>query len=192
MNDSLQRCPWCLSDSEYQQYHDYEWGVPLHDEQKLFSLLILEGAQAGLSWITILKRRKGYLDAMDNLDPDKLARYNDSDITRLMLDSRIIQNRRKLESAVSNARAFLAMKERGISFSNWLWAWVEDRPIQNHWSSLSEVPAVTPLSDTISRELKRLGFTFVGPTIIYAYMQSAGLVNDHLVQCYRHYELLPG
>jgi DNA-3-methyladenine glycosylase I len=189
MGDSLQRCPWCLSDIEYQQYHDLEWGVPLHDEQKLFTLLILEGAQAGLSWITILKRRKGYLDAMDNMDPEKLARYTDNDIARLMQDKRIIRNKRKLESVVTNARAFLTMKDRGISFSEWLWNWVGGQPVQNHWRSLDEIPAASPLSEAISRELKQQGFTFVGPTIIYAYMQSAGLVNDHLVHCYRHREL---
>lgn len=186
------RCPWCLKDPDYQHYHDTEWGVPLRDSKKLFSLLVLEGAQAGLSWITILKRRQGYLAAMNDLDPDAIARYTEQDISRLLLNRGIIRNRRKLESAVVNARAFLAMQDKGEDFSEWLWSWVDGRPIVNHWKQLSEIPAVTPLSETISLELKRRGFTFVGPTIIYAYMQSAGLVNDHLVDCYRHGELISG
>jgi len=188
----IYRCPWCLLDPDYQRYHDIEWGVPLYDDLKLFSLLVLEGAQAGLSWLTILKRRKGYMAAMDELNPEKLARYTERDIDRLMQDGRIIRNRRKLESAVTNARAFLAMKDRGINFADWLWAWVEGKQVTNHWNNLSEIPPVTPLSENISRELKRQGFTFVGPTIIYAYMQSAGLVNDHLVNCFRYKELTSG
>lgn len=189
---ALHRCPWCLGDPDYERYHDTEWGVPLRDDRKLFSLLVLEGAQAGLSWLTILKRCEGYLAAMDGLDPEKLARYTEADLNRLLRDGRIIRNRRKLESAVGNARALLAMEDRGINFAEWLWAWVENKPIINHWQSLAELPASTPLSETISRELKRLSFTFVGPTIIYAYMQSAGLVNDHLTGCYRHRELTSG
>jgi DNA-3-methyladenine glycosylase I len=184
------RCPWCRSDPDYQHYHDTEWGVPLYDESKLFSLLVLEGAQAGLSWLTILKRRSGYMTAMDGLNPERLARYTEADMKRLMQDGRIIRNRRKLESAVNNARAFLAMKDRGINFADWLWTWVEGKPILHHWKSLSEVPPATPLSEAISRELKRQGFTFVGPTIIYAYLQSAGLVNDHLIDCFRYKELI--
>lgn len=183
------RCPWCLADRDYQHYHDTEWGVPLRDDGKLFSLLVLEGAQAGLSWLTILKRREGYLAAMDGLDPERIARYTEGDLSRLMRDQRIIRNRRKLESAIGNARAFLAMRDRGIGFADWLWAWVDGRPVINHWKNLSEIPASTPLSESVSRELKRQGFTFVGPTIIYSFIQSAGLVNDHLVNCYRHREL---
>jgi len=186
------RCPWCLKDADYLDYHDTEWGVPLRESKKLFSLLILEGAQAGLSWLTILKRRQGYLAAMNDLNPDAIARYTEQDISRLLLNRGIIRNRRKLESAVINARAFLAMQDKGEDFSEWLWSWVEGHPIVNHWKNLSEIPPVTPLSETISLELKQRGFTFVGPTIIYAYMQSAGLVNDHLVDCYRHGELNSG
>lgn len=193
MNDRpIIRCPWCLSDPDYTRYHDTEWGVPLYDEKKLFSLLILEGAQAGLSWLTILKRRSGYMTALDGLDPEKLACYTEQDIYRLLQDGRIIRNRRKLESAIQNARAFLAMKDQGINFSDWLWAWVEGTPIQNQWRSISEVPTFTPLSEIISRELKQRDFTFVGPTIMYAYMQSAGLVNDHLVDCFRYRKLTSG
>lgn len=166
--------------------------MPLYDEKKLFSLLILEGAQAGLSWLTILKRRSGYMTALDGLDPEKLACYTEQDIYRLLQDGRIIRNRRKLESAIQNARAFLAMKDQGINFSDWLWAWVEGTPIQNQWRSISEVPTFTPLSEIISRELKQRDFTFVGPTIMYAYMQSAGLVNDHLVDCFRYRKLTSG
>ncbi len=186
------RCPWCLGDMDYQQYHDTEWGVPLRDDRRLFALLLLEGAQAGLSWITILKRRRSYLEAMDGLDPEKIARYTEADILRLIQDSRIIRNRRKIESAIANARAFLAMQGKGIGFSDWLWNWVDGKPIINHWERLSEIPAQTPLSEKISKELVQKGFSFVGPTIIYAYMQSAGLVNDHLTDCYRYKELTFG
>lgn len=186
------RCPWCLGDRDYQQYHDTEWGTPLRDNKALFSLLVLEGAQAGLSWITILKRRQGYLAAMDNLDPEKVARYTEADILKLMQDSRIIRNRRKIESAIANARAFLAMQEKGPGFSDWLWNWVDGQPIINHWETLSEIPAQTVLSEKISKALVQKGFSFVGPTIVYAYMQSAGLVNDHLTDCYRYKELTFG
>lgn len=183
------RCPWCLGDQDYIRYHDEEWGVPLKEDRKLFSLLILEGAQAGLSWITILKRRSGYMQAMDNLDPEKLASYTEKDINRLRSDNRIIRNSRKISAAVTNARAYLDLKNSGISFSSWLWDWVNGRPLINHYKSMSELPAQTELSQQISAELKKKGFSFVGPTIIYAYMQSAGLVNDHLTDCYRHAEL---
>ncbi|MCA1949408.1 MAG: DNA-3-methyladenine glycosylase I [Treponema sp.] len=186
------RCPWCLGDQDYLVYHDTEWGTPLRDDKALFSLLVLEGAQAGLSWITILKRRRGYLAAMDNLDPEKIARYTEADILRLMQDSRIIRNRRKIESAIANARAFLAMQEKGAGFSDWLWNWVDGQPIINHWEKLSEIPAQTALSEKISKALVQKGFSFVGPTIVYAYMQSAGLVNDHLTDCYRYKELTFG
>jgi len=180
------RCPWCLGDEDYRTYHDEEWGEPLRDSRKLFGLLVLEGAQAGLSWLTILKRRPGYLAAMDGLDPEKLARYTEADRERLAGDARIIRNRRKILSAVENAQAYLRLKDEGIDFSDWLWAWVDGKPIVNHWKSMAEVPAATPLAESISKELKRRGFSFVGPTIVYAYLQSAGLVNDHLSDCWRH------
>lgn len=183
------RCPWCGTDADYVRYHDEEWGVPLRDDKKLFPLLILEGAQAGLSWITILKRRDGYFRAFDGLDPERLARYEEADITRLMADPGIIRNRRKIESTISNAKAYLRLAEELSTeqnpFAAWLWTFVEGKPIVNRPKALSEVPAVTPLAETISKELKRKGFSFVGPTIIYAYMQSAGLVDDHLVSCFR-------
>jgi DNA-3-methyladenine glycosylase I len=180
------RCPWCLGDDDYTKYHDKEWGRPLKNDQKLFEFLILDGAQAGLSWLTILKRREGYRAAFEGLDPEKMARYGEGDITRLMGDSRIIRNRRKISSAIENARAYLAMMEGPKSFSKWLWNWVDGEPVINHFKTLGEIPASTALSENISRELKKKGFSFVGPTIIYAYLQAAGLVNDHLVDCFRH------
>jgi DNA-3-methyladenine glycosylase I len=180
------RCPWCLSDPLYIKYHDTEWGKPLKNSQKLFEFLILDGAQAGLSWITILKRREGYRAAFDNMDPEKIARYGAKDITRLMADERIIRNRRKIESAVENAKSYLKIMEGPVSFSKWLWNWVDGKPIINHYKTLAEVPPSTELSQRISKELKKSGFSFVGPTIIYAFMQAAGMVNDHLENCWRH------
>ncbi|GHT74508.1 DNA-3-methyladenine glycosylase [Spirochaetia bacterium] len=180
------RCPWCLQDPIYMHYHDKEWGRPLKNGQKLFEFLILDGAQAGLSWLTILKRREGYRAAFDGMDPEKMARYGAKDIARLMGDARIIRNERKITSAIQNARAYLAMMEGPVSFSKWLWNWVDGEPLVNHFKTMREVPASTPLSENISKELKQRGFTFVGPTIVYAFMQAAGLVNDHLVGCFRH------
>jgi DNA-3-methyladenine glycosylase I len=182
------RCPWCLSDEIYIRYHDKEWGRPLRNNQKLFEFLILDGAQAGLSWLTILKRREGYREAFDGMNPELMARYTERDIKRLMNDTRIIRNRRKIESAVGNARAYLQMMEGPVSFSKWLWNWVDGEPVINHFKTLRDIPASTPLSETISGELKKRGFSFVGPTIIYAFLQAAGLVNDHLVDCFRHPE----
>lgn len=183
------RCPWCGTDADYVRYHDEEWGLPIRDDRKLFGLLILEGAQAGLSWITILKRRDGYLRAFDGLDPARVARYGESDIVRLMADAGIIRNRRKIESTIGNAKAYLRLAEEPGAgknpFAAWLWKFVDGEPIVNQPKTLSEVPAVTPLAETISKELKRKGFNFVGPTIVYAFMQSAGLVDDHLVSCFR-------
>jgi DNA-3-methyladenine glycosylase I len=182
------RCPWCHGDEDYMRYHDKEWGNPLKNNQKLFELLILEGAQAGLSWITILKRREGYREAFDHFDAEKIAAYTDKDIERLMLNPGIIRNRRKITSTIENAQAYLNMMESKQTFSKWLWNWVDGKPIVNHFSSMDEVPAFTELSENISKDLKKRGFSFVGPTIIYAYMQSAGLVNDHLISCFRHPE----
>jgi DNA-3-methyladenine glycosylase I len=158
--------------------------VPLYDDRKLFELLILEGAQAGLSWITILRRREGYRAAFAGFDPQKIARYGVRDIERLMGDARIIRNRRKIISARDNARAFLAVQREAGSFSAWLWNHVNGKPVDHHPKTMADIPAVTPLSETISKELKERGFTFVGPVIMYAYLQSAGLVNDHLAACF--------
>lgn len=167
-------------------YHDTEWGVPLKDSRALFEFLILDGAQAGLSWLTILKRRDGYRAAFDGMAPEKMARYGARDIARLMEDTRIIRNRRKIESAIGNARAYCAMMDGGVSFGQWLWDWVDGKPLVNRFKTMAEVPAFTGLSERISKELRRRGFSFAGPTIIYAFIQAAGLVNDHLVGCFRH------
>ncbi|GHT50983.1 DNA-3-methyladenine glycosylase I [Spirochaetia bacterium] len=183
------RCPWCEGDEIYTKYHDEEWGKPLRDNQKLFEFLILEGAQAGLSWITILKRREAYRAVFDNFDPTIIARYDDAKINSLKLDERIIRNRLKIQSAVNNAKCFLNMKNSGIDFSKWLWDFVDNQPIKNNFKAMSEIPAVTDTSTRISNALKEKGFNFVGPTIMYAYMQAVGMVNDHLQTCFRHNEV---
>lgn len=183
------RCPWPGDDPLYQRYHDFEWGVPLRDDQALFELLLLEGFQAGLSWLTILKRREGMRQAFEGFDPEKLAAYGEADRARLLADPRIIRNRLKVAAAVKNARAYLKITESSGGFSDFLWRFVDGRPVQNAWKAMAEVPAKTPLSDRVSRELKSRGFTFVGSTIVYAFLQAAGFVNDHLVSCSRWREL---
>ena len=185
------RCPWCLTDADYMRYHDREWGVPLKNSRKLFEFLVLDGAQAGLSWLTILKRREGYRLAFDGFDPEKMSRYGEKDMARLLVDERIIRNKLKINSAIENARAYCAMEEAGEKFGKWLWSWVDGQPIINHWKTLKDIPASTELSEKISRELKKRGFSFVGPTIIYAFIQAAGLVDDHLVDCFRRKEIHP-
>ena len=182
------RCPWAKG-PEYEAYHDREWGVPSRDDRHLFEKLILEGAQAGLSWITILKRREGYRRAFANFDVAKVARFTAADQARLLAAPGIIRNRLKVASAISNAKAFLAVQKEFGSFAAYLWAYVDNTQIINHFEKLSEVPAKTDLSTALSRDLKKRGFSFVGPTAMYAYMQSVGLVNDHLVSCFRHAEL---
>lgn len=179
------RCPWAGTHPEYVRYHDEEWGVPLRDDRALFGLIVLEGAQAGLSWLTILRRRESYRRAFEGFDPERVARYGAKDMERLLGDSGIIRNRRKIVSAVDNARAFLATREEKGSFSDYLWDFVDRRPVVNHWRAVSEIPARTELSDRVSKDLKDRGFTFVGSVIVYALLQSAGLVNDHLVSCFR-------
>lgn len=183
------RCPWCLGDPEYMRYHDEEWGVPVLDDLKLFEFLILEGAQAGLSWITILKRREGYRQAFDGFDPQRVAKYSQRKIQSLLANPAIIRNRLKVNSAVQNAKAFLAVQSEFGSFSSYQWQFVGGRPRQNQWKSLSKVPAVTRESDAFSKDLKKRGFSFVGSTIVYAHMQATGMVNDHLVGCPRHEEV---
>lgn len=180
----LVRCPWCLGDEAYTNYHDEEWGVPVRDDRLLFEALILDGAQAGLSWITILRRREAYRRAFSGMNPEAIARYDEADVARLMNDPGIIRNQRKIRSAIGNARQYLALME-GVGFSQWLWDWVAGAPIIHHYKTLEEIPASTELSAQMSRELKRLGFTFVGPTIVYAFMQAVGMVNDHLIDCFR-------
>lgn len=180
------RCEWCGSDPLYVAYHDQEWGVPSHDDAHLFEMLILEGQQAGLSWITILKKRENFREALDGFDPERIARFTPARIDQLMGNAGIIRNRLKLNAAVKNARAFLAAQEAFDGFDRYLWSFVAGRPIQHGFKSMKELPATSPESDAMSRALKQRGFTFVGSTICYALMQSVGMVNDHLVDCPRH------
>jgi DNA-3-methyladenine glycosylase I len=186
--DHRSRCTWCGDDPLYVDYHDTEWGVPEHDDRQLFAKLILDGAQAGLSWITILRKREAYHAAFDGFDPARMARYGEADVARLMNDAGIVRNRRKIEAAIANARGYLAIMEGHGSFADYLWGFVDGRPLVNRWRAPDEVPASTPLSESLSRDLKRRGFSFVGPTIVYAFMQAVGMVNDHLVGCFRHGE----
>jgi DNA-3-methyladenine glycosylase I len=183
------RCAWCGTDALYQAYHDTEWGVPLHDERALFEFLILEGAQAGLSWLTILKKRTGYRRAFDAFDAERIARYGEADVARLLADPGIVRNRLKIEAAIVNARATLKLREQVGGLDAYFWRFVDGRPIRNAWHDMSQVPARTLLSDTIARDLKQRGFKFVGSTIVYAHMQATGMVNDHTVDCFRHREL---
>jgi DNA-3-methyladenine glycosylase I len=187
-----QRCSWCGSEPYYVAYHDTEWGVPLHDERALFEFLILEGAQAGLSWSTILKKRAGYRRAFDNFDAERIARYNEADVARLLADPGIVRNRLKVAASISNAQATLNIRQEFGGLDAYFWRFVDGRPIQNAWTELSQIPARTPLSDTISRDLKQRGFKFVGSTIVYAHMQATGMVNDHLVDCFRYLEVARG
>jgi len=183
------RCEWCGNDPLYQRYHDEEWGVPVHDDRTHFEFLILEGAQAGLSWSTILKKREHYRKAFADFDPAQVARYGRRELARLMNNPGIVRNRLKVGGTAKNARAYLAMQEAFGSFDKYVWRFVGGRPIQNRWRHVREVPATTPESDALSKDLKRRGFTFVGSTIIYAYMQAVGMVNDHTVDCFRHRQL---
>lgn len=188
----MQRCEWVGAEAVYIRYHDKEWGVPVYNDRKLFEMLVLEGAQAGLSWITILNKRKGYRDAFDRFDPVKIARYNQQKIQSLLRDPGIVRNRLKIEATVQNARSFLELKEREGRFSDFLWELAGGEPIVNSWSSLREVPASTPVSENLSKELKKRGFRFVGPTICYAFMQAVGMVNDHARDCFRYREIISG
>lgn len=186
----MTRCAWCGADPLYQAYHDQEWGVPMHDERGLFEFLILEGAQAGLSWLTILKKREGYRRAFSNFDAESVARYGTDDTARLLADAGIVRNRLKVAAAITNARATLAIREEFGGLDAYFWRFVDGRPINNNWHDIGQVPASTPLSDTISKDLKQRGFKFVGSTIVYAHMQATGMVNDHTVDCFRHAQLL--
>ena len=184
------RCPWCLGNKLYQDYHDREWGVPVRDDRVLFEFLILEGAQAGLSWLTVLQRRESYRAAFDNFDAAKIARYGERQKERLLANPGIIRNRLKVEAAVANAQEFLAIQKEFGSFSDYLWQFVNHAPLVNRWANLRQVPAETTESKTMSRDLKKRGFRFVGPTICYAFMQAVGMVNDHVLECFRHPENL--
>jgi len=184
----LKRCPWAKGE-EYVLYHDKEWGVPVHDDGLLFEFLILEGAQAGLSWATILKKRDNYRKAFDQFDPARVARYGKKKQASLLGDAGIVRNRLKIESAISNAKVFLSVQDEYGSFDEFIWSFVDGEPIQNSWKTLNELPANTTESDAMSKELKRRGFRFVGSTICYAFMQAVGMVNDHLVDCFRYKQL---
>ena len=185
----MKRCPWCESFDLYRQYHDLEWGVPLRDDRALFELLILEGAQAGLSWATILKKRENYRLAFDGFDPHLIAGYGDDKVAALLSDAGIVRNRAKVAATIQNARAFLALTADGTTFSDFLWRFVDDAPVQNALASMTDAPAKTAQSDAMSKALSRAGFKFVGSTICYAFMQAAGMVNDHLTSCFRYEEV---
>ena len=184
-----ERCVWCGTDPLYVHYHDQEWGVPLRDDRALFELLILDGAQAGLSWLTILRKRENYRAAFDGFDPERIARYDAAKVAELLANPGIVRNRLKIAAAIRNAQGFLTIQEQHGGFSNFLWRYVEFQPQQNAWPTLADAPTRTPEAEAMSRDLKRLGFTFVGPTICYAFMQAAGMVNDHTTNCFRHREV---
>lgn len=186
MTGEGERCGWCGTDPLYVHYHDTVWGRPVSDDRELFEKLCLDGQQAGLSWITILRKQANYHAAFDGFDPDKIARYDEDRIARLMADPGIVRNRLKVESIIRNARAFLAFRDAGQSFSEFLWAFVDHQPVQGGRRSLAEVPVTTPEAEALSKALKKRGFNFVGPTIVYAFMQAVGMVNDHLQSCPQH------
>ena len=180
------RCSWCLKFDQYIEYHDQEWGVPVHDDNIHFEFLVLEGAQAGLSWATILKKREGYRKAFANFDPKKVARFTEAKMEKILLNPGIVRNRLKVKAAINNARCFLAIQKEFGSFDNYIWRFVNGKPIVNRWKTMDKVPATSKHSDALSEDLIRRGFKFVGSTVIYAHMQACGLVNDHLVSCWRY------
>lgn len=183
---AIVRCSWCEGFDLYREYHDTEWGVPLNDSQKLFELLILEGAQAGLSWSTVLKKRTSYREAFDDFNPKKIARYDDKKVAELLSNPGIIRNRLKVAATIGNARAYLALEKSGQPFNDFVWSFVDHKPIQNKRRALGDVPSRSPASDAMSKALLKAGFKFVGTTICYAFMQASGMVNDHIVSCHRH------
>jgi len=185
----INRCPWSTADPLYMEYHDTVWGTPLHDDNVLFEFLVLEGAQAGLSWITILKRQQEYRKAFEDYDIERIAQWGEKDITRLMNNEGIIRNRRKIESAINNAKATLHIQSEWGSLDSFLWSFVNYKPIVNKYKNMEELPATSTVSETMSKEMKKRGFSFVGPTICYAFMQATGMVNDHLINCFRYEEL---
>ena len=187
-NEARIRCGWAGNDPLYRAYHDREWGVPVHDDRTLFEFITLEGAQAGLSWLTILRKREGYRSAFAGFDPETVAGFDALKVAELLADPGIVRNRLKVESTIGNARAFLKVQEEFGSFDAYVWRFVEGKPIRNAWKSLQEIPASTPLSDALSRDLKKRGFRFVGSTICYAHMQATGMVNDHTTDCFRWLE----
>ena len=190
MSKELTRCAWCESSDLYKAYHDEEWGLPCHDDDQLFEMLMLECNQAGLSWITILNKRENFRAAFDGFDAEKIALYDDRKVVSLLQDAGIIRNRLKVKAAITNAQLFLDIKSKGVSFNDYLWKFVDGQPIVNNFPSLHEVPATTDISDTMSKQMKKDGFKFVGSTVIYAHMQATGMVNDHIVSCFRHRECI--
>jgi len=186
MGKKIVRCSWCGEDPLYVAYHDEEWGVPVHDDRTLFEFLTLESAQAGLSWITVLRKRENYRKAFSGFDPNKIARYSQSKIEKLLLDPGIVRNRMKVEATVNNAKRFLEVQKEFGSFSKYIWSFVGGKPMKNKYRELKEVPPTTPESDALSKDLKRRGFKFVGSTIMYAHMQATGMVNDHMISCFRY------
>ena len=182
------RCEWCLSSELYMAYHDKEWGVPTYDDRKHFEFLVLESAQAGLSWITILKKRENYRKAYDGFDPQKVARYNAAKKKKLLADAGIVRNRLKIEASITNAQKFLELQKEFGSFSNYLWGFTKGKPVKGKWKKLSEIPARTELSDTVAKDLKKRGFRFLGSVILYSHMQATGIINDHLTGCFRYRE----
>lgn len=186
---AVERCPWCGTDPIYVKYHDEEWGTPVHNDLKHFEFLVLESAQAGLSWITVLRKRSNYKSAYDNFDPIKVAAYSEEKVSELLGNAGIIRNRRKIEASINNAKMFLNIQREFGSFDNYIWKFVNYKPLVNKWKDISEVPATSNLSDEISKDLKKRGFKFVGSTIIYSYLQATGLINDHIVTCFRYDDL---
>jgi len=186
----MKRCDWANRSELEQSYHDHEWGVEIHDDRTLFEFLVLEGAQAGLSWSTILRKREGYRRAFDNFDARKISNYSEKTVSRLLANPGIIRNRLKINAAITNARAFLQVQKEFGSFDRYIWQFVNGRPIRNSWRTMTDIPASTPESEDMSKDLKKRGFKFVGPTICYAFMQAVGMVNDHVVDCFRHKELV--
>lgn len=187
--DGIHRCTWCGDDPFYQAYHDEEWGVPIYDGRALFEKLILDGFQAGLSWITILKKRDNFIQAFDQFNPELIARYDDTKIEQLMQDKGIVRNRSKIMGTIAGAQLFLKIEEKEDGFSNLLWSYLDGKVLQNNWKSKEQVPVATELSKQISKDLKSRGFKFVGPTIVYAFMQAVGMINDHQTNCFRHSQL---
>ena len=185
----MKRCDWADKSELEQSYHDREWGVEIHDDRALFEFLVLEGAQAGLSWSTILKKREGYRRAFDHFDARKISRYSEDTVSRLLANPEIIRNRLKINAAITNARAFLQVQKEFGSFDRYIWQFVNGRPIRNSWRKMTDIPSSTPESDAMSKDLKKRGFKFIGPTICYAFMQAVGMVNDHVVDCFRYKEL---
>lgn len=184
------RCPWCKNTFDaYQKYHDEEWGVPIYDDRTLFEFLILESAQAGLSWSTILKKREGYRNAFVNFDVEEVARFDEQKIQQLLQNPKIVRHELKVRSAITNAQHFIAIQDEFGSFSNYIWSFTGDSPIQNRWSTMVQIPTTTPESEALAKDLKKRGFKFTGSTIMYAYMQAVGMVNDHLISCFRHSQI---